>query len=286
MGKVTNYFSLVRIHHTVFSLPFAMIGFFLAVRQPGFSFSLTDLALVILCVFFARNAAMGFNRYADRVYDGMNPRTALREIPASIIKPGSALMFVIINCILFMLTTSFMNPLVLMLSPVALVVVLGYSFTKRFTYLSHIFLGVGLALAPIGAYLAVAARFDLLPILFSLSVLCWVAGFDIIYALQDADFDKSVKLHSLPARVGNFTALVLSAVLHLGSVTFLALAGFRGDFHWIYWTGLALFTLLILYQHLLVRPNDLSRVNLAFFTLNGIASVVYATFVIADLYLR
>lgn len=285
MGKVTNYFSLVKIHHTIFSLPFAMIGFFLAVQESGHRLQPLTLFLVILCVLFARNAAMGFNRYADREFDGMNPRTAVREIPSKIIRPGSALWFVIINSVLFMVTTFFLNRLCFILSPVALLVVLGYSFTKRFSSWSHLFLGLGLALAPIGAYLAVTARFDLLPLLFSLSVLFWVAGFDIIYALQDVEFDQSVNLRSIPVKLGKTNALLLSSLLHLVSVLLLVFAGFEGSFHYVYWAGLAVFTLLIFYQHLLVRPGDLSRVNLAFFTLNGIASVVFACFVIADMYL-
>jgi 4-hydroxybenzoate polyprenyltransferase len=173
-----------------------------------------------------------------------------------------------------------------MLSPVALFIVLGYSFTKRFTYLSHLFLGLGLALAPIGAYLAVTGYFSILPVLYSLCVLLWVAGFDIIYALQDIDFDKSENLKSLPARIGIPRALTISALFHFISVLLIILAGLIYPFHWLYWTGCAIFTILIIYQHLIVRPNDLSKVNMAFFVLNGIASIIYATFVIADLFLR
>ena len=284
-SKVTNYFSFVKIQHTIFSLPFALIGFFLAVTTAKQEVSFRLFLLVVLCVFFARNAAMGFNRFADREFDNLNPRTALREIPRNIIRPKSALMFVLINCILFMLATSFLNILCLLLSPVALLVVLGYSFTKRFTSFSQLILGLGLSLAPIGAYLAVYPHFDLLPLLFSFSVLFWVAGFDIIYALQDIDFDKSVNLRSLPVRMGKRNALILSSIFHLVSVLLLVAAGLSGPFSWVYWTGLGLFTLLVIYQHLLVKPEDLSRVNLAFFTLNGIASVIYACFVVADLYL-
>jgi len=285
-STISNYFSLVKIHHTIFSLPFALIGFFIAVNEKNENINLRLLLMVMLCVLFARNAAMGFNRYVDREFDKKNPRTALREVPKEIIKPQSALFFVILNALFFIITAGFLNFLCLMLSPVALFIVLGYSFTKRFSYLSHLFLGLGLALAPIGAYLAVTGHFTILPVLYSLCVLLWVAGFDIIYALQDIDFDKSENLKSLPARIGIPRALTISALFHFVSVLLIILAGLIYPFHWLYWTGCAIFTILIIYQHLIVKPNDLSKVNMAFFTLNGIASIIYATFVIADLFMR
>ncbi|MCK9421246.1 MAG: putative 4-hydroxybenzoate polyprenyltransferase [Bacteroidales bacterium] len=278
-----NYFSLVKINHTIFSLPFALIGFSLALKTREENFNFRLLLLVLLCVFFARNAAMGFNRYADREFDRKNPRTALREIPNSIIRPTSALIFVILNALLFILTTWFLNPLCFFLSPVALLVVLGYSLTKRFTALSHFFLGMGLALAPIGAYLAVTAHFDILPLIYSFIVIFWVAGFDILYALQDIDFDQSEQLKSLPAFLGKRNALILSALFHLIAVFLVTLAGFTGSFHLLYWLGTILFTLVLSYEHLIVKPRDISRVNLAFATLNGMASVIFACFVIADL---
>jgi len=285
LENIGNYFSLVKIHHTLFSLPFAMIGLFLGFKETGSLISLRDLLLVILCVLFARNAAMAFNRYADMRFDSKNPRTSARELPSKIISRPAALAFIIINALLFMGAAWFLNLLCFMLSPLALLVVLGYSFTKRFTSLSHVFLGLGLALAPIGAYIAVTARFDILPLLFSFSVSFWVAGFDIIYAMQDVAFDRSEKLRSLPVFLGSKNALLLSIVFHAISVGFLVSAGLTGPFGNIYWAGMAVYTALIIYQHILVKPNDLSKVNLAFFTLNGIASVIYACFVIADLYL-
>ncbi len=280
-----SYLSFVKIHHTIFSLPFALIGFSLGIHEHMDNFSLRLLVLVVLCVLFARNAAMGFNRYTDRELDKKNPRTALREIPKDIISPRSALFFVIINAILFMVTAGFINWICLFLSPVALAVVLGYSFTKRFTWLSHVFLGLGLALAPIGAYLAVTGKFDILPILYSLTVILWVGGFDIIYALQDFDFDTTENLKSIPARFGKKKALWVSALFHMGSIIFITLAGLMGPFHYFYWIGFGIFTILMIYQHVIVKPNDLSRVNLAFFTLNGIASVIFAVFVITDIFL-
>ena len=286
MSTIKNYFSLVKISHTIFSIPFAMIGFFLAIRENVENIDFIILFLVLLCVFFARNAAMGFNRYIDREFDQKNPRTALREIPNAIISPRSALLFVILNSVLFITATAFINPLCLILSPVALLVVLGYSFTKRFTYLSHVFLGLGLALAPIGAYLAVTGEFALLPLLFSFCVLFWVAGFDIIYALQDIEFDRNENLKSIPVTMGARNSLILSAFFHLIALSMLIAAGIIGPFDIVYWIGLGIFTLLITYQHLIVKPSDFSRVNLAFATLNGIASVLFACFVIADLFVK
>jgi len=285
LTKVTDYFSLVKISHTIFSLPFAMIGFSLGIRANAEGLSFRLLLMVILCVLFARNAAMGFNRWADREFDKKNPRTALRELPSEIIKPRSALLFVIINAALFILTTSFINLTCLLLSPVALIVVLWYSLTKRFTHLSHLFLGLGLALAPIGAYLAVTARFDLLPVIYSFIVIFWVSGFDILYALQDIEFDKSEQLKSLPVMLGRKKALILSGIFHLATILLVIWAGFEGNFGYLYWTGAAIFGILLTYEHTIVKPRDISRVNLAFATMNGMASVVYACFVIADIFL-
>lgn len=284
-AKIADYLSLVKINHTIFSLPFALIGFFLAVKTNGENLSLRLLMLVLLCVVFARNAAMGFNRYADREFDKKNPRTALREIPSAIIQPKSAMIFVIINALLFILTAYFLNFLCFILSPIALAVILGYSLTKRFTYLSHLFLGLGLGLAPIGAYLAVTARFDLLPLIYSFTVIFWVAGFDILYALQDIDFDKSENLKSLPATIGKHNALLLSALFHVIAVGMVIFGGLLGNFGYLYWIGSAVFTLLLFYEHLIVKPTDITRVNLAFATMNGMASVIFACFVIGDLYL-
>jgi 4-hydroxybenzoate polyprenyltransferase len=307
-------------------MPFAFIGFFLGLIKPDYSFSVIPgwhttifalpdtklsmglgsnalitqlisgtnpyfliakyLLLVILCMVFARSAAMAFNRWLDAKYDAMNPRTAIREIPAGVIKPNNALLFTIINCILFIVTTFFINSLCFYLSPVALFVILFYSYTKRFTALCHLVLGVGLALAPIGAYIAVTGQFNLLPIFFSFTVLFWVSGFDIIYALQDEDFDKQNKLHSVPSVVGKVKALHISELLHLLSAACVICAGYYGHFGILYWIGVVFYISLLVYQHVLVKPNDLSKVNRAFFTTNGIASVIFAVFVIADLFIN
>ena len=243
------------------------------------------LGLVILCMVFARSAAMAFNRWLDKNFDAKNPRTAIREIPAGVINSNNALLFVVVNCILFIACCFFINKICFYLSPVALFVVLFYSYTKRFTALCHLVLGVGLSLAPIGAYLAVTGQFALLPILFSFAVLFWVSGFDIIYALQDEEFDKSNQLHSIPAALGKSKALMVSNLLHVLSAACVISAGVYGHFGLLYWIGVAIFCCLLIYQHTWVKPTDLKKVNMAFFTTNGIASVVFAIFVILDLFL-
>lgn len=283
MTPVKNYLSLIKFSHTIFAMPFALIGYVLGLESVGYEFSFLTFVFIILCMVFARTAAMAFNRYLDRHFDALNPRTAIREIPKGIISPRHALQFTIINCVLFILTTWFINRICFYLSPVALLVILGYSYTKRFTPLCHLVLGLGLALAPIGAYLAVTGEFNGLPILFSVAVICWVSGFDIIYALQDVEFDRSQQLFSIPATMGKSMALHISEFLHVLSAAAVMAAGVVGSFGWMYWTGVAVFAGCLIYQHSIVKPHDLRRVNLAFMTTNGLASVVFAVFVIADL---
>lgn len=316
-STVKNYLSLVKFSHTIFAMPFALIGFSLALKkvfitsgwyvqkleafrpkqwnlnqsigwQSDSIYTWGDIVLrfflVLVCMVTARSAAMAFNRYLDRSFDAKNPRTAIREIPKGIIAPGSALRFVILNCIIFLIATFFINTICFYLAPVALFVILFYSYTKRFTPLCHIVLGVGLSLAPIGAYLAVTGRFDWLPLFFSFAVICWVSGFDIIYALQDVDFDRSQKLYSIPAAMGKKGALRISELLHVISAACVITAGIYGHFHFIYWAGIAVFVGMLIYQHGIVKPNDLSKVNIAFMTANGIASVVFGALVIADIF--
>jgi 4-hydroxybenzoate polyprenyltransferase len=283
---MNKYFSLVLFAHTVFAMPFAIIGFFLAVTTTTNEFNWLKLFLMLLCMIFARNAAMAFNRYLDRDIDAQNPRTAIRDIPSGRISSNEALIFTIANSLLFILTTLLINKLCFYLSPVALAVVLGYSYTKRFTPLCHLILGLGLALAPIGAYLVVTGEFAMLPIYFSLAVLCWVSGFDIIYALQDEEFDRQNNLNSIPALLGKKKALTVSSFLHLLAVVFVTLPYLFTDLSWFYLAGVLFFILLLIYQHQLVKPDDLSKVDRAFFTTNGIASVVFAVFFLLDAYLR
>lgn len=281
-----KYFSLVLFAHTIFAMPFAFIGFFLAVTTTDHHFNWIKLLLMILCMVFARNAAMAFNRFLDRDIDAKNPRTVVRDIPAGRISSREALIFTIANCAFFIIATLFINRLCFFLSPVALAVVLGYSYTKRFTPLCHLILGLGLALAPIGAYLVVTGEFALLPVFFSLAVLCWVSGFDIIYALQDEEFDRQHGLNSIPARLGKKRALRVSGILHFLAVVFIALPLAFTTLSWFYIAGVLFFIILLIYQHQLVKPDDLSKVDRAFFTTNGIASVVFALFFLLDVYLR
>ena len=282
-----NYLSLIKFSHTIFAMPFAMVGFCLGTLKSGNELNLKLLGLVILCMVFARSAAMAFNRYLDRDIDEKNPRTAIREIPSGVIDAKNALLFVIINALGFILATYCINSLCFYLSPVALLVVLGYSYTKRFTSLCHLVLGLGLSLAPIGAYLAVTGEFALLPVLYSCAVLLWVAGFDIIYALQDESFDRSLALNSIPVRLGTKNALQLSTIMHIASAAIVLFAGYIlqsqfSNFQYLHWIGAAVYVGLLFYQHTLVKADDLSKVNLAFFTTNGIASVIFGTFVILD----
>lgn len=280
--SIQKYLSLIKFSHTVFALPFAAIGFTLAITQQTFTFSVELAIKVLLCMVFARSAAMAFNRWADRAFDAKNSRTVVREIPSGAISANSALVFTILNCLAFIVTTYYINAACFYLSFVALAVVLGYSYTKRFTSLCHLVLGLGLALAPIGAWIAVTGEFALLPLLFSGAVLCWVSGFDIIYALQDETFDRSNDLYSIPGVFGAKRALLISKQLHVAASTFLFSAGVYGNFNWIYFAGWILFVGLLIYQHSLVKHDDLSKVNLAFFTTNGIASITFSVFVIAS----
>jgi 4-hydroxybenzoate polyprenyltransferase len=280
-----KYLSLIKFSHTIFAMPFALIGFFLATKSHEFEW--ITLLYVVLCMIFARSAAMAFNRYIDRDVDTANERTAkIREIPNGTITPKNALLFVIVNSLLFIGITYLINPLCLALSPIALLVILGYSYTKRFTALCHLVLGLGLALAPIGAYLAVSGEFSIIPILFSFVVLFWVSGFDIIYSLQDEEFDKTQKLHSIPVLLGKKNALNLAKFLHFITILLLLQIGNYPEFGKFYWIGSCIFSALLIYQHTLIKHNDLSKINLAFFTTNGIASVIFSAFVIVDILLK
>lgn len=283
------YLSLIKFSHTIFALPFAILGYVLGTEALGHAPSLKLLILVVLCMIFARSAAMSFNRYADRQIDAKNERTAIREIPSGIINAKSALTFVIINSLLFIICTFLINPLCFALSPIALAVILGYSYSKRYTFLCHFILGLGLALAPVGAYIAVTGYFSGLPILYGVIVMLWVSGFDIIYALQDEDFDKSHNLHSVPTRFGRWNSLKISAAVHILCGLLLIIATYwliqsYSQVGYLHGIGSLIFIALLVYQHSIVSPKDLSRINRAFFTSNGIASLVFAGLVILDFY--
>ncbi|MEO9144610.1 MAG: UbiA-like polyprenyltransferase [Ginsengibacter sp.] len=288
-GRVLNYLSLVKFAHTIFAMPFALIGFFYGLKIINYNLNRPWwllLILVILCMVFARSAAMAFNRWLDAEYDAKNPRTSIREIPGGIISKRNAMVFVISNCFAFIITTYFINVLCLVLAPVALFVILFYSYTKRFTPLCHLVLGLGLSLSPVGAYIAVTGQFALVPVLFSFAVLFWVSGFDIIYALQDEEFDKEHDLRSIPSWLGARKALRVSEYLHFLSAASVMAAGLIGNFSWLYWAGMLVFIFFLIYQHTLVKPKDLSKVNKAFFSSNGIASVIFCVFVLLDIFTR
>lgn len=284
---VSNYLSLIKFSHTVFALPFALCGAFLGFSDTG-TFDILILAKVILCMVTARSAAMAFNRYLDRDIDGANPRTVIREIPSGIISAKGALLFTLLNSILFVIITYFINDICFYLSPVALIVILGYSFTKRFTSFCHIVLGLGLSLAPIGAYLAVTGHFGYITVWMAAAVLTWVSGFDIIYALQDQDFDKRHSLNSIPVALGTMKSIWLSRFLHLLSALCLTIAIWLASdkyeaIGWLAPLGLAVFISMLIMQHVVVNRGDLSRINLAFFTTNGVASLIFGSTIIIDL---
>ncbi|MEY5045764.1 MAG: hypothetical protein RL713_989 [Bacteroidota bacterium] len=296
MSKFNNYLSLIKFSHTIFAMPFALLGFVIGVfqlnnnNQNGWTVIQSYLSenysvfiFVILCMVFARSAAMAFNRYLDREFDAKNPRTAIREIPSGIISASNALRFTLMNIILFAASAYMINTTCFLLSPIAIIVILGYSYTKRFTSLCHLVLGLGLSLAPAGAFIAVTET--MIPSVFFLSVavMGWVAGFDIIYSLQDDQFDASQGLFSIPSRLGRNKALLVSRVLHVATALLIVAAGLQFNFHLVYFIGAILFIGLLVFQQSLVKANDLSRVNIAFMTANGIASIVFSIFAIADL---
>ncbi len=282
-----SYFSLVKFTHTVFALPFAFLAFFLGVTAEANGIDWILLLLILLCMVFARSAAMAFNRYVDRDIDARNERTSIREIPAGIIKAKSALVFVWLSSLAFVFTTYWINPLCFFLSPIALLVILGYSYTKRFTWLCHFILGLGLGLAPIGAYMAVTGTFELLPILYGVMVLLWVSGFDIIYALQDVDFDRNNELYSVPGRFGARKAKIISICLHgLCAIMLCCIAWYQATLFptlgFLHWIGALGFVALLVWQHYLVIKHDLAKINQAFFETNGVASLLFGTAVILD----
>lgn len=290
MNSVTKYARLVKFSHTIFAMPFAMLAFVYAVKTSGVAAGgnspwwwATLLVQVVLCMVFARNVAMGFNRWADRDIDAKNPRTADREIPAGKISARAALCFVIINALLFVGVASTINLLTALLSPVALAVVMFYSYCKRFTSLAHMVLGLSLGIAPVGAYIAVTGEFALEACILSLVVITWTSGFDIIYALQDRDFDREQGLHSIPAKFSPAQALAISIALHAVSITSLVwFATYLPSSVWT-WAGVAAFAAILCLEHILVTPTRTRHIGIAFGTLNGLASMTLAVLAIIGL---
>jgi 4-hydroxybenzoate polyprenyltransferase len=281
--RVALYGRMIRFSHSIFALPFALAAFLLATggALPG-----RTLFWVVVAMVGARSAAMGFNRLADHHLDALNPRTAGRELPRGLLSRAQVWAFVLASSALLVAAAFFLNPLCLALSPLALAIVFGYSYTKRFTALSHLVLGLGLAVAPVGAWLAVRGAFAAAPLALGGAVLCWVAGFDVIYACQDVDFDRAQGLHSLPARLGVARALLLARVLHVVTVGLLLALWWLVPLHPVYLAGVAGVALLLAYEHSLVRADDLSRVNAAFFTVNGWVGMGYLGATAAAVLLR
>ena len=289
MNTIQKYARLVKFSHTIFAMPFAMLSFTYALWSAPTAYDMgwwiRLLVQVVLCMVFARNVAMGFNRWADRDIDARNPRTADREIPAGVIKPRAAMAFVVINALLFIVVAATINPLTAWLSPVALAVVMAYSLCKRFTSLAHLVLGLALGIAPVGAYIAVRGAFSLEACILSVVVLTWTGGFDIIYALQDADFDRKEGLHSIPARFSARTSLAISIALHVVSVVALVwFATFLPSSIWT-WLGVGIFAAILTLEHILVTPTRTRHIGIAFGTLNGLASLTLAVLLIIGLLL-
>jgi 4-hydroxybenzoate polyprenyltransferase len=272
LGRIGRYGRMIKFSHSVFALPFAFSS---AVLAAGSGISGRQAAWILVAMVGARSAAMGFNRLADQNLDARNPRTAGRELPRGVLSRGEVWLFVIASAATLLVAAAMLNPLCLALSPVALLVIFGYSYTKRFTALSHVFLGLALALAPMGAWLAIRGRLEAPPVVLGLAVLFWVAGFDTIYACQDEAFDRAEGLHSLPARLGTRRALVLARFFHVAAVALLAGLYALVPLHPLYLGGVSAVAGLLVYEHSLVRADDLSRIDAAFFTVNGWISLGY-----------
>jgi len=282
-SRLARYVNFVKLPHTVFALPFALTGVVLASRLAPVTAPM--VVWVVLAFTAARFAAMGFNRIADRHIDARNPRTKMREIPSGTMSVTEASASVVVASLVFMFAAWRINPLCLALAPVALAWVLFYSFTKRFTRWAHLVLGLGLGIAPAGGYLAVTGQWSdpwwLLPAL-AVAVMTWVGGFDIFYALPDTEFDRSLGLHSVPANMGVARALTVARVLHVTTVAALAAAGVGAGAGWLFFAGVAVAAAILAYEHSLVSADDQSRLDAAFFGMNGILSVTFFVFVLAE----
>lgn len=281
IGSVVVFGRMIKLSHSVFALPFAMAGAALAARSHGLEAQ--QLVWIVLAMVSARSAAMGFNRLADRVMDGKNPRTRDRALPKGRIAPRAVALIVGACCALFVVSAYQLNDLCLRLSPLALLVILSYSYFKRFTWATHLVLGLALAIAPAGAWIAVTGTFDPAMFWLAAAVLTWVAGFDIIYACQDYEFDVAQGVHSIPRRFGIGPALVAARLLHAATVVFLLAVHQVFDLHALYLCGTVLATGMLVYEHTLVKPDDLSKIDVAFFNTNGLVSVVYFVFLLGDI---
>lgn len=273
------FLEMIKFEHTIFALPFAYVGAFLTEKRTP---SAHDVVWITLAMVGARTAAMSLNRIIDRHIDAKNPRTAGRALPKGLLSVVEVWAFVIISMTLLFYAARQLSPLAFQLFPIAALVLLIYSYTKRFTWTCHLFLGATLGLAPLGSWVAIAGRFDLAPVLLALGVLFWVAGFDIIYACDDYEFDRRERIHSIPARFGIRKALKISAAFHVVAPLLILAAGLLLDLGAFYFAGVLAAVVILFYQHTLVRPDDLSRAGVAFFNLNGILSVMVFAFTLLD----
>jgi len=273
LGAIVTFGRMVKFSHTVFALPFALAATAIAARGHGITFA--QVAAILVAMAGARTAAMGFNRIADRAIDGKNPRTAGREIPTGKVSLLAASVLTATSAAVFVTAAASLGTLCLALSPAVLVLVLGYSFTKRFTWLCHLFLGLAIGIAPAGAWIAVRGELAAPAVWLVIAVATWIGGFDILYALADRDFDRKAGIYSIPARFGVPASLVISAVMHAVTAAALIAAGRAAGLGVIYFLGVAVVGAIFIYEHAIVRPSDLSRLNVAFFNLNGYVSVAY-----------
>lgn len=283
VSRLVRYANFVKLPHTVFALPFALVGATLASYHAPITPAM--IAWIVLAFSSARFAAMGFNRIVDREFDSRNPRTQQRELPSGALSLREASVAVAVASLLFIWASWQLNRLCGLLSPVALGWVCFYSYTKRFTHWSHLVLGAGLAIAPVGGYLAVTGTWPApwwMPLVLGCGVATWVGGFDVLYALQDTEFDRAQGLFSLPARLGEARAISLARTMHVLTVVSLAVVGAATGSGWLYAVGVAIAAALLLYEHRLVRPGDLSRLDAAFFTMNGVISIVFCLCVVAE----
>ena len=280
LSRILTYGRMIKFSHSVFALPFALTGALLASLRT--SITGRHLLWIVVAMVGARSAAMGFNRLVDRHIDAANPRTRNRELPSSVISVPAVAAFIALSSTVLVFASHQLNPLCLVLSPVALLIIFFYSFTKRFTWASHAFLGLSLSVAPIGAWIAVRGTLDPIVLLLGGAVLAWVAGFDIIYACQDYEFDTRTGLRSIPQRLGLRRALVVARLLHAVAFGLLLALKFLFGLNSLYLAGVLLVGAILIYEHRLVRHDDLSRVNAAFALMNGILSVTYFVFTLGD----
>jgi 4-hydroxybenzoate polyprenyltransferase len=279
LKKIRIILEMIKFEHTIFALPFAFTGALLAARgiPPG-----EKIFWIIVAMVGARSAAMGFNRWADRKFDADNPRTRTRALPLGLVTPGQVVLFIAMSSALLIFAAYKLNPLALALSPLALAIVFFYSYTKRFTYLAHAFLGLAISGAPLGAWIAVTGSLEIPALILGAAVLFWLLGFDVLYALQDIDFDRVAGLHSIPQRFGIRQSLWIARTSHAAAMAALFWLGALLDLGWYYFAGVLISLALIVYEHQLVREDDLSKLNFAFFNMNGYISVTIFFFTLLD----